>query len=52
VSEEERRDLTEDEQDDDVEAHRKSSEAADDGDDADDVEAHRQHGSSRHSAGA
>jgi hypothetical protein len=44
VSEEERRDLIDEEQD-DVEAHRKHGGAmTDDGDDADDVEAHRKHG--------
>jgi hypothetical protein len=47
VSEEERKDLIEEEKDDDVEAHRQHSggmtEDADDGD-GDDVEAHRQHG--------
>ena len=40
-------------EDEDVEAHRKSHGATDDGDDADDVEAHRQHGGTgRHTHGA
>ena len=59
MSEEERRDLIDEEQGDDVEAHRRATDdgddveahrkhggagMTDDGDDADDVEAHRKHG--------
>jgi hypothetical protein len=45
VSEEERKDLIDEEQEDDVEAHRNSTGGmTEDADDGDDVEAHRQHG--------
>ena len=45
MSEEERKDVEDEGQEDDVEAHKKhGGKMTDDGDDADDVEAHRKHG--------